>query len=120
MKKILIVDDIFITGYSISRCIQGMGMHHIDIATSYSEAVTYIIENDYDLLILDINLGGSNNSGIDLVKEYGIGLDIIFCSSYSEQEASKLALDLDTIGYVRKPFRNESLIKVLRNSDFFK
>jgi len=65
-KKILIVED-----DEVNRKIMELQLrkyYHIDLAKNGNEALNLFLENDYSLILMDINLGGGKN-GIDVMKE---------------------------------------------------
>jgi len=56
MKKVLIVEDhSFLSAYLVSKIRVATGLE-VDVASSFDEAVKLIIENDYFLALLDLEL----------------------------------------------------------------
>ncbi len=68
MKKILIVEDLrFLSQYLVVKVKAATGLE-VDVASSFDEAVKLIIENDYFLALLDLELYHTKNQCIiDLV-----------------------------------------------------
>ncbi len=68
MKKILIVEDHrFLSTYLVSKIRTATGLE-VDVARTFDEAVQLIVENDYFLALLDLELNqAKNHSIVDLV-----------------------------------------------------
>ena len=73
MKKILIVEDLrFLSQYLVSKVRAATGLD-VDVASSFDEAVKLIIENDYFLALLDLELYHTKSQCIvDLVTSQKI------------------------------------------------
>jgi len=73
MKKVLIVEDhSFLSAYLVSKIRVATGLE-VDVASSFDEAVKLIIENDYFLALLDLELHQTKNqSVVDLVMSQKI------------------------------------------------
>jgi len=68
MKKILIVEDLsFLSQYLVSKIRAATGLE-VDVARTFDDAVKLIVENDYFLALLDLELNQEKNySIVDLV-----------------------------------------------------
>ncbi len=117
MKKILLVEDNAIIVKGLLHLLQKEYL--VDIATTYKEAMS-LINNIYDLIILDISLPDGN--GFDIASQVSKSPIIFLTANDLEEDIVK---GLETAeDYIVKPFRNNELVarikKVLlrTNSDY--
>lgn len=108
--KILIVEDNFIIADAYRSHLK---MHHIicDIAQTYNEALKKILNGNYDIALLDINL--PCRSGVELLKEIrlnNIPIGIIMVTARTEEELIINSLDNGADDYLQKPIRYNELI----------
>jgi two-component system chemotaxis response regulator CheY len=54
--KLLLVDDSTMAQKHVSRLLNGMGFQHIDIANNGQEAAEILDQNNYDLILTDLNM----------------------------------------------------------------
>lgn len=111
MKKIIIIEDEIIVASSIEDVLKNNGYHVIGIATSYVQARELLKISTPDLILCDINLN-SDNSGIDLMREVNLKLNIpfIFISAYNSSSIVKAATETSPLNYLTKPFSKKQLL----------
>ncbi|MFT7110752.1 MAG: CheY-like chemotaxis protein, partial [Psychrobacter glaciei] len=56
-KRILAVDDLVESRSAMKKMLVILGASNVDVAMDGDEATHYILNNDYDLIISDYNLG---------------------------------------------------------------
>ena len=121
MQRILIVEDehTMLMGLKDNLEIEG---YEIDIADDGKAGLTKIIENKYDLVLLDVML--PNISGFDICKTArleGILTPIILLTAKGEEIDKVLGLELGADDYMTKPFGLRELFArikaVLRRSE---
>ena len=104
MKKILIADDHSIVRLGASVIIkETMPSCIITQAQDYSEVLTLLEKEDFDLLLLDINMPGGNN--IRVVKEIleiQPSIKILVFSSYDESLYALRYIEAGAAGFVNK------------------
>ena len=104
MKKILIADDHSIVRLGASVIIkETMPSCIITQAQDYSEVLTLLEKEDFDLLLLDINMPGGNN--IRVVKEIleiQESIKILIFSSYDESLYALRYIEAGAAGFVNK------------------
>ncbi len=108
--RIVIVEDEFPVLMDISRKIKNLGYDLVGAHISYEEALVSIIENEPDLLILDINLGGKK-SGIDLAENINkkFKIPFLFLTASSDARTFEQASKVSPMGFIIKPFKLEDL-----------
>jgi DNA-binding response OmpR family regulator len=108
--KILIVEDEALTADAIKSQIAKMGYHSVDIATTYSEALSCIENQALDLILLDIDLK-SEFTGIDIAKERSVlnKIAVIYLTAYRDSATRRELIATNPKGYLTKPLRYEEM-----------
>jgi two-component system response regulator VicR len=123
VKKILVVDDEpdLLRGLIHNLKFEG---YSVDAADDGNIALKKILENKYDLIILDIMMPGM--SGFDVCKnarQQGIITPIILLTAKGEEIDKVLGLELGADDYITKPFSLRELLArikaVLRRTSTF-
>ncbi|MEE8378282.1 MAG: response regulator transcription factor [Candidatus Aminicenantaceae bacterium] len=110
MEKIIIIEDeesilmalednLKLEGYSVSSALDG------------ETGLTKVMENNYDLIILDIMLPKMN--GFDVckrIRQEGISTPILMLTAKSQEIDKVLGLELGADDYVTKPFSPRELL----------
>jgi two-component system OmpR family response regulator len=107
--KILLLEDELMLQNSINEYLEGFGFK-CELFTNGSKALESIENNEYDLLLLDINVPGI--SGIELVSKLNklqIFTPTIFISANLDIDTISEAFDLGAIDYLKKPFHLKEL-----------
>ncbi len=109
-KSILVVEDQVIIADNLCRTFANLGYQVGEPALSYEEAVDFLTQHNYDLIVLDINLG-EGKSGVDVAKfiNESIKKPFVFLSSYSDAITISRAKETMPYGYLIKPFEEKSL-----------
>jgi two-component system, LytTR family, response regulator len=76
------------------------------------KALTYLLNNQVDLLFLDINL--PELSGLQLLKSLPFKPKVVFTTAYSEYGAE--SYEYDAIDYLIKPIRYERFLKAVNKA----
>lgn len=120
MKLLLIEDEPqLLDAYKKGLSQEGYG---IDTARTIKEAQDYLSYNDYDLVLLDLNLPDGN--GLDLLHELRMNntqVKIIIVSALNQTQIRIQGLDEGANDYLTKPFDFEELkarIRALLRRDF--
>jgi len=101
--RILIVDDEPNICYTLERALQREG-YHIQVAVSGQEALEALAHNQYDLLLLDLNLGRINGLQVlEKAREIDSDMVVIILTGHSTLESAVEALRLGAFDYLFKP-----------------
>lgn len=108
--KVLLVDDDKLICKMISKAFK-----YEDIYTSSSfnetQALQAVKEQDFDLIILDVNLGDSDGFSVFRnILMLGIDVPVIFLSGKHQDHNKILALGMGADDYITKPFSINVLI----------
>jgi DNA-binding response OmpR family regulator len=110
MKKILIVEDELnmINGLKDNLEFEG---YKTDTATEGNTGLEKVLQNRYDLILLDVMLPGV--SGLDICKaarKKGVNTPIILLTAKGEEIDKVLGLELGADDYITKPFSLRELL----------
>ncbi len=110
MAKILIVDDDNIT-LSILKQVLYKANHDVTTAIDGEEAIQYVKNTLYDIIVTDFNMPGMN--GIELTKEI-LKINpqsvIILITAYISVKAALESIKLGAFDYLTKPVDKEELL----------
>ena len=87
----------------------------LDVATTLAEAQTLLMEQSYDLLLLDLTLPDGNGLSVcEQVRAKGSTVPIIFLTAMDEEMQVIRALDSGGDDYITKPFKLGELCSRIR------
>lgn len=118
MKKtrILIVDDSMAIVSSLSAILSISG-YEVGSAFNGSEALRKIHDEDFDLVICDIEMPGI--TGLDFLgrvrREYDNNLDVILMTGYLDHEYFIEAIRLGASDFIRKPVDSKQIIRSIQS-----
>lgn len=115
-KKILIVEDDLKVAKNYQHILELNGYQVIGISDNYEQALDLFFESVPDLIICDICLQ-SKKSGIDLVKHVQKINDltnVIFTTSFSDENTFVKALSFHPKSYLIKPICDTQLLVSVR------
>jgi len=110
MSRVFIVEDEVLVARDIKGRLEKLGYQVIGTAARGEDAVTRVLSERPDLILMDINLKGDMD-GIEAADRIRAEADlpIIFCTAYSNDETLARAKVTVPYGYVLKPFDNREL-----------
>ena len=108
--KILIIEDESIIAIHIKNSIEKLGHEAIDIVSSSDDALKLASKQEIDIVLCDINIDGCID-GIDTAKilHSTYNIPIIFLTAYKDIDTLKRASEIEFVGYIVKPFKNDEL-----------
>jgi DNA-binding response OmpR family regulator len=114
MKKILIVEDELNMVKGLKDNLEFEGFE-VDTAMEGSSGLQKVLQNQYDLILLDIMLPGV--SGFDICKtarKEGVNTPVIMLTARGEEIDKVLGLELGADDYITKPFSVRELLARIR------
>jgi DNA-binding NarL/FixJ family response regulator len=115
-KKILLVDDHALLRKGISMIIRqklGEG-HQIAEAANSQEAYSMVLGEDWDVVVLDINIPGRD--GIDLLKDFQRDkpdLPVLMLTAYPIKEFAIRCIQAGASGYINKQAPAENIAEAI-------
>ncbi|MDD1664715.1 MAG: response regulator [Methanomicrobiales archaeon] len=109
-KKILVVEDEFITASDIQSTLNGMGFDVPGLADTGEDAVKMAGELKPDAILMDISLKGKMNgiTAAGIIKDR-YGIPVIYLTGQSDDATINRALESEPFGYIIKPFEEKTL-----------
>lgn len=115
MIRILIVDDHEVVRDGVKIIFgEQSGLATFGEASTAPEALRLVREQDWDIVVLDLSLGGRN--GLELLKELKQirpRLPVLILSMHSEEQYARRAFKAGAAGYVTKDSPRAELIKAV-------
>lgn len=116
MTRILIADDHEILRRGLREILAShFGKWTVGEARDATEAIRLLIQEDWDLALLDINMPG--RSGLEVLEEarrLRPKLPVLVLTSYPEKEFAVRAFRLGAAGYITKQEASDQLIVAVR------
>ena len=117
--NVICVDDSRLTLFALRRTTgQIVPKAHVYACINVKQAVQAAKENGCDVLLTDIDIGGSETGGLDLarwIREINPNVNIIFVTASPEWENANDVIRLRPSGYLRKPYKAEELAREFAN-----
>lgn len=115
MIRIAVADDHEIVRSGLVMLIDQQKEMQVEVqAASYSELMTLLQKESYDLLILDLNLGDKNGlESIENVSHFFPTLPILVLSTYPEEPYAVQTFKAGASGYLNKTVISSELIKAI-------
>ena len=87
IKRILLVEDEFIIAKDIKITLEKYAKIKVDTAKNFKQAYELFSNNDYQLLLTDINLN-EEKDGIDVASQLKEikSIPVVFLTAYSDQD----------------------------------
>lgn len=114
MKRILVVEDELIINLDIKTILLNE-QFIVDSAFNSSEAYFKINSRPYDLILLDINLNGETQAGIEIAKSLPPSQKIIFITAQTETSTIEELKQLSDY-IINKPFNSSVLISTIKKT----
>ena len=114
MIKVLLVEDENRMNEALAELLRQEG-YAVDALTNGADGMTAIVENSYDLAVLDVMLPGA--SGFDIAsaaRSAGIAMPILMLTAKASLEDKIEGLDSGADDYLTKPFEPRELLARLR------
>jgi DNA-binding NarL/FixJ family response regulator len=110
MLNILLIEDEFIIAKDIKLQLGKNNFAQVDIAKDFNSAFLFYSNNDYDLIISDINLN-SEKDGIDIITEFSNikKVPVVYLTAYSDNGIINRAEKTMPFAYILKPYNNNQL-----------
>jgi len=108
-RKVLVVDDEVVAANSVRRTLTRRGFR-VDEAFSGREALNRILNEMYDLVLLDMRMPDTN--GLELlptIKKHRPALPVVMVTGYASIDTAVEAIQRGATDYVAKPFTPDEL-----------
>ena len=114
--KILIVDDEVLHQHSLMQ-LMTQHSYEVDSANNGAEAIAKLKNNNFSLVLLDLNMGGSNGEEVmRFITEEKINTTIIVVSGETSFEAAENAIKHGAYDFISKPYSIDNLLNSVNNA----
>jgi CheY-like chemotaxis protein/predicted Zn-dependent protease len=108
-KRILAVDDLVESRSAMKKMLMILGASNVDVAMDGDEATQYILNNDYDLVISDYNLGRGRDGQQILeearfIRRLKATTTFVMLTGENAMDMVMGAIEYEPDDYVTKPF----------------
>ena len=116
LLKILVADDHEIIFDGIKSMMEGQDfIKALDHCSSFRQLISKLAEKNYDVLVLDLNMGGKNAlAGIQQIKDQNQKCKIIVLTSYENPKFVQKSQELGLDGFLLKNTTKKEFIKALQ------
>ena len=111
--NILIVEDESLLALELANTVNDMGYNVVEYVTTPQQAKETHSKHNINLIIMDINLN-TTLSGIELYKELQTDAEVLYITSYMDDDTISKAVDTQPLGYLVKPYNEAELSAVLK------
>lgn len=114
---ILIVDDEESIRITFSMFLKREGYGKITTASTLEEALAYINEERFDLIISDIVLEGATGTELlKYIRQTGVQCPVVMVTGFPNLESAAEAVRLGAFDYISKPVNKETLLRFVRQA----
>jgi len=114
--KILIVDDEILHQHSLME-LMTQHSYEVDSANNGAEAIAKLKNDNFSLILLDLNMGGSNGEEVmHFITEEKINTTIIVVSGETSFEAAENAIKHGAYDFISKPYSIDNLLNSVNNA----
>ncbi|MEJ2622774.1 MAG: EAL domain-containing protein [Candidatus Thiodiazotropha sp.] len=114
--RILIADDEPRARASLKELLRFTG-HEVTLAESGREAIELINSNNFDLILLDLNMPDLNGHKVmEHIDQNSIECDIVVISGEATFNHASLALRKGAKDFLRKPYQPDELLRTIDNT----
>jgi CheY-like chemotaxis protein len=116
LKKVLVVEDNLETQLLIKVALRNE--YEIQIVNGAEEAILMLSKNQFELVLLDLNLNGQGN-GKGILKNireimHNTELPVIITTAYDLSPEDKKYFEENADGFVQKPFDKKILLNSIK------
>lgn len=119
MPQIALVEDDRATSDKHRDVLDSIAGVTVSQAFTYEEAVRLISKGGFDLLVVDIDLGGpvaGEYRGFDILRDFGDKITTIIVTGMPEENLHALALKLKAYEFINKPVGSFDLINKAKHA----
>jgi two-component system, NtrC family, response regulator HydG len=116
MQKVLVVDDDVVLRESLQKALKISGFI-VDSADNGENAVNKVRSNEYDLVVMDVNMPVLN--GLDAlaqIKEINNSIIVIILTAFSNINDAVKAVKNGAYNYLEKPIKHENLAALIKRA----
>ena len=114
MNKILLVEDDLMIVNTLSEFLKDEG-YVVKNATGQTKALSMLLEEQFDLVLLDISLSDGNGFSVCSAIKASYNIPVIFLTASGDEYSTITGFNLGADDYIAKPFRPRELLMRIKN-----
>lgn len=110
-RRVLVVEDDFLVAGELEYWLAAAGFQVIGPAATAEEAVALAAEEEPDLAIMDVRLGGQRDgidAAIEIYRQFGVRS--MFATAHSDRQIRARGQEANPLGWVAKPYSPAGLV----------
>ncbi len=116
MQKVLVVDDDKILRESLQKALKLSGFI-VNTAENGEQAVNEVRANDYELVVMDVNMPIMNGlEALEKIKEVNNSIIVIILTAFSNINDAVKAVKNGAYNYLEKPIKHENLSALIKRA----
>lgn len=113
--RVLVVEDNEPNQLLIKKILERAGLH-VDVSFNGKEAIKMILDNEYDLVIMDIQMPVVDGyEATRRIRKMGNDIPIIALTAHTMQGDEKKSLEAGCDAYLGKPIKQKELLDIVRS-----
>ncbi len=116
MHRVLVVDDDKVLQDSVRQALE---YHHflVDVADNGKQALNQVIKNDYDLVVMDVNMPEMDGiQALTEIKKYDPSIIVLILTAYSNVSDAVKVVKEGAYNYLEKPITSENLVSLIKRA----
>ncbi len=113
---ILLVEDHIINQIATKKVLEKWGQITVDIAKNGKVAIEKVHANNYDLILMDIQMPILDGIGATKIIRKSSNLPIIALTAHASDEEKAKCLDIGMNEYITKPFKPKELYQIINQT----
>lgn len=115
MPKILIVDDTAFMRLSIKTMLENNGFEIVGEADNGKTAIKKYLETQPDVVTMDITMPEmSGIEALSAIRQYDPKAKVVIVSAMGQEDLVKKAIISGAISFIVKPFKEEDIVKTIK------
>ena len=116
MQKVLVVDDDQILRESLQKALRLNGFF-VDVAENGDVAVRMVSANEYDLVVMDVNMPVLDGlEALERIKSINNSIIVIILTAFSNINDAVKAVKNGAYNYLEKPIKHDNLAALIRRA----
>jgi DNA-binding NtrC family response regulator len=116
MHRVLVVDDDKVLQDSVRQALE---FHHffVDVADNGKEALNQVVKNDYDLVVMDVNMPEMDGiQALTEIKKYDPSIIVLILTAYSNVSDAVKVVKEGAYNYLEKPITSDNLVALIKRA----
>ena len=112
-----VVDDDPAVAKALKRLLHSWGMQVRTFASGEEFLSVLRGSHDVDCSVIDVKMPGMTGLEVqEHMNRNGISVPVIFITAHEEEGVEEQALRAGAVGFLRKPFKDEALVELIRSA----